>query len=257
MLTSTFIHVSGIGPASERRIWETGAVTWSRFVEMYPELMVPAGRKALILPVVEESITRLENRDHAYFAKALAPKEHWRALSEFGDEIAYLDIETTGCNGYDTITVIGIYDGYEMHSFVQGINLQDFPAQIARYRTLVTFFGSGFDLPFIRRTFPDLKLDQLHVDLCPLFRRIGLSGGLKHIETVLGVRRIPETVGLDGMDAVRLWYEYKRGSREALDLLLLYNKEDVVNMKDLLAHGVREMLTRLEPPIQQVSGAQE
>jgi len=83
------------------------------------------------------------------------------------------------------------------------------------------------------------------VDLCYLLRRLGLTGGLKHVERQLGISRRPEVKGLDGLDATRLWREYRRGSREALDLLLTYNKEDVVNMEALLAYGCAEMARRL------------
>ena len=43
------------------------------------------------------------------------------------------------------------------------------------------------------------------------------------------------------MDAVRLWYEYKRGRAASLETLLKYNEEDVKNMSDLLAEGYRRM----------------
>jgi hypothetical protein len=249
MLTSTFIHIQGIGYATERRIWEMGARTWSHYLDMHPALPLAQGKKSLILPVIEESASRLENKDYAYFGRVLPAKEHWRAVSEFGDDLAYLDIETTGCGYEDGITIIGLYDGYDMQTFIRGENLADFPEAVSRYRVLVTFFGSGFDLPFIRRTFPDLRLDQLHVDLCHLLRRLGFSGGLKRIEGQLGIRRRPETEGLDGYDAVRLWNEHLRGSEEALDLLLLYNKEDVMNMESLLAHGCAEMAKKQEMPL--------
>jgi len=248
MLTSTFIHVQGVGYATERRIWEAGAHTWHRFLDQHPGLNLSEGKKALILPRIEESVERLSCRDHGYFARTLAPKDHWRALSEFGGELAYLDIETTGCEGWDQVTVIGLYDGLEMRQFVRGINLGDFPEAVSKFRMLVTFFGSGFDLPFIRRAFPDLPLDQLHIDLCFLLRRLGLKGGLKRIEGQLGIRRRPETEGLDGFDAVRLWNAYRHGRREALDLLLTYNKEDVTNMRTLLSHGVSELKKGLAFP---------
>jgi hypothetical protein len=119
---------------------------------------------------------------------------------------------------------------------------------VSRFKVLVTFFGSGFDLPVIRRSFPGITLDQLHVDLCFLLKRIGLSGGLKRIESQLGIRRRPETEGLDGWEAVRLWHAYQAGSDEALDLLLTYNKEDVMNMEPLLEYGCAEMLQRLSMP---------
>lgn len=237
MLTSTFIHVQGVGYTTERRIWEMGAQTWEQFLDMHPMLPLADAKKALILPRVEESISSLAERDYAFFARTLPSKEHWRAVSEFGGELAYLDIETTGCGWNDQITVIGLYDGFDMQTFIRGKNMDEFPAAVSNFKMLATFFGSGFDLPFIRRTFPDLKLDQLHVDLCFLLRRLGLTGGLKRIEGKLGVMRCPETEGLDGWDAVRLWREYRRGSDEALELLLLYNKEDVINMKALLEYG--------------------
>lgn len=248
MLTSTYIHVQGVGYTTERRIWEMGALTWERFLELHPALPLAEGKKALIIPSVEECVARLAERDHAYFARTIPAKEQWRALPEFGEELAYLDIETTGCGWHDQITVIGLYDGLEMKTFVKGINLEEFPAEVSRHRMLATFFGSGFDIPFIKRHFPDLTLDQLHVDLCFLFRRVGLTGGLKHIEDELGIVRRPETEGLSGFDAVRLWREYRRGSREALDLLLLYNKEDVMNMERLLSCGCAELARRLEFP---------
>ena len=131
---------------------------------------------------------------------------------------------------------------------IRGIHLDDFPAAVSRFKMLVTFCGSAFDLPFIRRSFTGLHLDQLHVDLCFLLKRLGFSGGLKQIEGRLGIRRRPETVGLDGYDAVRLWNAHLRGSDEALDLLLAYNEEDVMNMETLLAHGCAELAKKQEIP---------
>ncbi len=249
MLTSTFIHVRGIGYTTERRIWDVGALTWQRFLRLRPKLDLPEGRKAILVPHIEESVARLEQKDHAFFARALPSREQWRALSEFGDDVAYLDVETTGCGWGDQITVIGLYDGWETTAFVRGANLDEFPGAIAPFKTLVTFFGSAFDLPFIRRTFPDLNLDQLHVDLCFALRRLGLSGGLKCIEGKLGIRRRPEVEGLDGLDAVRLWNEYRRGSDEALQLLLTYNKEDITNMESLLAYAYAGLAERLNHPL--------
>lgn len=49
------------------------------------------------------------------------------------------------------------------------------------------------------------------------------------MEKRLGIGR--ETVGLTGRDAPVLWQRYKkRGDKEALDLLMRYNMEDVINL---------------------------
>ncbi|MEA3323841.1 MAG: ribonuclease H-like domain-containing protein, partial [Euryarchaeota archaeon] len=37
-----------------------------------------------------------------------------------------------------------------------------------------------------------------------------------------------------GFDAVRLWHEYERGSADALELLLKYNREDIVNLETII-----------------------
>jgi hypothetical protein len=79
-----------------------------------------------------------------------------------------------------------------------------------------------------------VRFDQIHIDLCPALRRLGYRGGLKSIEEQLGIVRRPETQGLGGWDAVRLWHEWRRGRREALDLLVAYNTEDIVNLEALL-----------------------
>ena len=65
-------------------------------------------------------------------------------------------------------------------------------------------------------------------------RRIGLRGGLKNIEHTLGISRSDETTGIDGFEAVRLWRRYERGEEGALDLLLEYNREDIVNLDTII-----------------------
>lgn len=248
VLTSTFVHAQGIGYATERQIWELGAVTWSRFLEIHPEIRLSERKKALLLPCIEESILRLAQRDYRFFSRRLRKSDHWRAVSEFGNRLAYLDIETTGCGWDDQITVIGVYDGEEMHTFVWGQNLLSFPEFISQFEVLVTFAGSTFDLPFIKKHFPGLELDQLHVDLMYMLRGLELRGGLKNIERQLGICRRPEVEGMTGFDAVRLWQEYRRGSTEALELLLTYNKEDVMNMSYLLEYGCKLMRDGLGLP---------
>ena len=122
--------------------------------------------------------------------------------------------------------------------------LEEFEEAIKPYGVLVTFFGSGFDLPFLRREFGDLREGRVHLDLCYLMRRLGFRGGLKRVEENLGIVRSEETRELSGWDAVRLWRDYERGSRRALELLLRYNQEDVENLQALLWFAVQRLEQR-------------
>ena len=55
---------------------------------------------------------------------------------------------------------------------------------------------------------------------------------LKVVERILGIDR--KLQGVDGYIAVQLWWEYvNNNDKRALQTLLDYNKEDVVNLKVL------------------------
>jgi uncharacterized protein len=233
MLTSTFIHTQGIGHKTERAIWQSGLTTWDDFLAGHVACPLSQRQRELLVPTVEESVTRFAADDYSYFAKALPSGEQWRAYDVYGSRAAYIDIETLGMGSDDVITVIGLYNGKETKSFVKGFNLEAFADEISKYALILTYSGASFDLPHIRRAFPGLHLDQMHIDLCPTLRKIGLRGGLKHIEDAVGLKRPAEVEGMSGWDAVRLWNEWEWGSRESLDLLLAYNACDVINLKPL------------------------
>lgn len=186
-----------------------------------------------LTPLVEESQERLGVLDHGWFARKLPQREHWRTLPNFRGRIGFLDIETTGGYGPNDLTVVGLYDGIRLTQYMRGENLEELPDALERIALLVTFFGTGFDLPFLRNVF-HLELPQLHIDLCFLLKRLGYKGGLKSVERQIGIRRSEGTEGLEGWDAVRLWWEWQAGDDRALSRLLAYNAEDVLNMERLL-----------------------
>jgi uncharacterized protein len=234
MLTATFQHAEGLGRTTERKLWDAGLLSWADALNATKLPLSPARRDAL-LPVLESSVEALENDDFSYFARALPSREQWRSASHFVNRVGYLDIETNGGYEADDITVIGVYDGYESRLYVQGQNLNDFAQEADRIALWVTFFGSGFDIPFLKRRFPRLPWNQLHIDLCPALKRLGHSGGLKRIEDKLGIRRAPEVEGMSGMDAVHLWNLWRRrGNEDALNRLLAYNRADIENLALLL-----------------------
>ena len=143
------------------------------------------------------------------------------------------------------MTVVGLYDGQSMRQFVQGFNLQKFPKALAEIDLLVTFNGTQFDLPVLRAYFPELRLPPAHVDLRFLLARLGYKGGLKRIEPRFGIHRPNEVNGMDGYMAVLLWERYQRGDKGALELLLTYNREDVVNLEVLMEAAFRISRERL------------
>jgi uncharacterized protein YprB with RNaseH-like and TPR domain len=210
--------------------------------------------RAVLQETVEDSVAALEEARADYFAHLLPRKEHWRAVSSF-PRLGYLDIETNGGMSADAITVIGLYDGTEVHTYLKDRNLAQFAYEAQDFDGFVTFFGTGFDLPFLKRRFPVLEhvfAERFHIDLCPLLKRLGHTGGLKRIEQQLRIARTPDTDGLSGLDAVRLWRAYRRGgpgAEDALRLLLAYNAEDVVNMQTLLEYAL--------PRLQQATGYNE
>ncbi|MEW6417614.1 MAG: ribonuclease H-like domain-containing protein [Nitrospirota bacterium] len=114
--------------------------------------------------------------------------------------------------------------------------------ELSKYKYLITFYGSVFDIPFLKVSMPDLKFDVPHFDICFGSKRIGFKGGLKRLETIFGIERHEAVRGLDGYDAVRLWERARMGSSETLELLTMYNKEDTVNlfkMADIIYQRLR------------------
>jgi hypothetical protein len=145
---------------------------------------------------------------------------------------AYLDIET--CAG-GHVTVVGIYrEDRGLRQLVGGeitdVNVWE---ALEGVDTLCTFNGDRFDLPILERQVRvDLRGRFASLDLLRECRRAGLKGGLKRMEERFGIAR--NTRGMGGWDALLLWARYENeGDQAALDLLLEYNREDVVNLMQL------------------------
>ena len=114
---------------------------------------------------------------------------------------------------------------------------------------ILTYNGNRFDLPVIRRKL-GLTLGQhfrSHDLMYDCWAR-NLYGGLKKVEQQLGIAR--STVGIDGMEAMRLWERYvRRHDDDALSTLLLYNREDVLNLRALearLSDSDEELVTPVD-----------
>lgn len=245
MLRQTFLHLRGIGEWTEQRFWRRGWRTWDAYLEAADRGELTWSGGGWAAAGVRESALRFQQEDWSWFDRRLPAAHKWRAYGDLADRALYVDIETTGIDRSSAITVLGAFDGIQAHAFVNGVNLEDARAMLAAHPLLVTFNGSQFDLPLIRARFPDLCFNHIHIDLRFVLHRLGLRGGLKRIEIATGLARSERTQGLSGWDAVRLWHEYQRGHTEALDLLLEYNREDVVNLQPLMQLAWERLSRRL------------
>lgn len=243
MIRSTFLHLPGVGQGTEARLWREGCLTWE---DALGAARLPCrGGAGAARALVEESVERLAAGDAAWFGGRLAAADQWRLFGAFRRSAAYVDIETTGMSWpHAHITTIALYDGERVRTYVQGDNLEAFADDILDYRMLVTFNGRSFDAPFIERTF-GFRLPLAHLDLRPVLRAVGYTGGLKRIEHTLGMGR-GDLEGVDGYTAVLLWRRFNQtGDARALETLLAYNVEDVLSLEQLAVFAYNSHLAAL------------
>jgi uncharacterized protein YprB with RNaseH-like and TPR domain len=236
MLTHTFQHLSGIGKSTDAKLKAAGVHSWDVALQA-ERLPLKTALCAAFASGLAESYARLEAGDALWFSERLPAAEQWRLYPHFSAGVAYVDIETTGLAWPQArITTIALYDGESLKVYVQGRNLEDFVADIAGYSLLVTWNGRSFDAPFLRRAF-NIPLRMAHLDLYPVFRSMGIRGGLKKVEKSLGLER-RDLDGVDGYMAVLLWREYlSSGNDKAVETLLAYNAEDVFSLEILCRHA--------------------
>ncbi len=147
-------------------------------------------------------------------------------------DCAYLDIETSFTG---RITVIGIYlPDFEIIQLVgDEITPGSLTDALSSASAIVTYNGNRFDLPVIKSMVGvDLRSRYASRDLMYECWRQGFYGGLKGVENQLGIPR--QTEGITGRDAPVLWERYvRKGDGDALELLLRYNRDDVMNLEIL------------------------
>ncbi|MGD0093510.1 MAG: ribonuclease H-like domain-containing protein [Planctomycetota bacterium] len=242
MLTRTFLHLSGIGPKRERAIWADGILSWDDMLK--DRDLFDDGPPPLVEKELAVSRQKLAEGDARWFEKRLGHADAWRLAPDFDDgRIAYLDIETDGAaathlpEGEDApggTTVCSVWDGLRARVFLRNRDLHELPQYLNGYRVLCTFNGRIFDIPYLEARFGAGFFRGAHLDLRPITRAVGLTGGLKKIEKQVGIER-PEAIRrYTGYDAVKLWSAYRRGRTDALDPLARYNLADAVNLQALL-----------------------
>ena len=248
VLEQTFLHAPGIGPATEARIKAKGYAHWQSVLEKPGDLPLGAKGSASLLHILDQSRAALQQNNIQFFIDHLATREQWRILATYFDRLSYFDIETSGLSYDAYVTCVACYHRGKVHSFVAGENLDDFLDLLEEVDLLVSFNGSSFDVPFMLRTYHIPEFPCPHIDLRWQCYHQKHRGGLKQIEQALDIRRPTDLQGVDGAEAVWLWYRWRQyKDQRAKDRLLRYCAADVLTLQLVCASLLRHKQVMVEP----------
>lgn len=250
MLRATFQHlVRGISADKEAALWRKGVLSWEDFEKTHTVQRALFQDSVDANSLFSNARAALHAEDAAFFANCLGPREKFRIPLSFPNKTIFLDIESTGLSRYyDIITMVGwSYQGC-YGACIRGQDDRELRAAMQDAEVIVTFNGSLFDIPFLRVGYPDLKIPPVHIDLRFLAKRVGLTGGQKLNEEVLGFKRPAEIADIRGEAAPILWHRYRRGNLDALKLLIEYNHSDIEGMKYIFDKVVAKLLKERKVP---------
>lgn len=246
MITASFQLGAACGPRREQRLWEAGVTHWSAYDGAPARAQLRGAAHIALREAIVSANDALAAGDAARLGALLPAGEHWRLFSEFGKDAAYLDIETCDdVKGFAGISAIGWLDRRGLRLVLAGRDLERFPELARGWSMLVSFNGLSFDVPILRRAFPDWQPPSAHVDLRHLLARLGVCGGLKAIErqlSALHLQRPAHVAALTGGDTGWLFRRGRDGDRAALRRFAEYNLYDVIALPTLMAHAHNALL---------------
>ena len=236
MIEKTFTFLPGIGSKKEKSIYKQGIRNWNSFLETKKVKGISEERKSLMDEEIEKAKKELYGEKLSYFLKNLPKKENYKLYELFKDELVFLDIEV---DSKRNIIVVGLFDGFESKFLVKNVNLyrEILKKELEKYKLIVTFNGSSFDLPLIEKQF-NLPLTFLHIDLKHLCRKVGLTGSLKEIEFKLNLKRPTHLYGHPA-DAWRTAHASQ--DDRYIKAMLNYNEEDLINLKPILDYCYKKI----------------
>jgi hypothetical protein len=248
MIKRTFLLLPGIGQLKERRLWESGVLSWEEFWERDRLDGISAVRKAVMDQELETVMDSWQRGRTEHFSRLLPSGQHWRMFQRLKENTAYLDIETDGLGPGTVITMVSVHRNGTTTTLTRGMDLEteNLRRALNGAKMMVTFNGSSFDLPMIEKEFPFTVPKVPHYDLRHACPKVGLRGGLKQVEVILGYRRPQEVEYVTGEEAVYLWHLWERkGSENALNLLRRYNQEDTRNLEPLAEVVYRRLTEKM------------
>ncbi len=258
MLRTSFCFIPGIGEKTEQDLWRQGILSWDDLADAAFLRNLSLPRNRAISRYLRDADQALIKHDSGFFAHNLPQREYWRAYKEFQNRTVFLDIETTGLSlYYDHISLIGCFDGERFRTFIRGSNLEEVTDYLREFEVIVTFNGRIFDIPFIKKTFPSVRVPPIHVDLRFLLRSLSITGPLKEVEKELQIQRDKESQEINGKEAALLWRRFRRGDDGSLEKLVLYNLFDTKNLQDIMHYCYKRKVTdRVIPCLQQPNAQQ-
>ena len=102
MITESLLHFPHIGPKRLTKLHAQGLRNWHDVVARANELST--GIRDAVVEETQRCLAALESQDIAYFVANLAPKDQWRILAHYIDEVSFFDIETAGLERNDPIS---------------------------------------------------------------------------------------------------------------------------------------------------------
>ncbi|MBS3136722.1 ribonuclease H-like domain-containing protein [Candidatus Woesearchaeota archaeon] len=244
MIRHTFQILERVSAAKEKLLWKSGISDWDAFLKEKSISLISNSKKPYFDRKLLMAKRALNTGNSSYFSSILPSPETWRLYNHFKDNAVYLDIEASRNRD---INVIGMYDGIDTRTMVKDINLDyvKLSAELRKYQIIITFNGSSFDMPLIRKR-KGILPDVPHIDLRHCCARIGMKGGLKEIEKNLGIKRREIISSLHGGDAATLWRMYMAsGDKHYLEILVEYNEEDVISLKKIMGLCYDELSNRM------------
>jgi uncharacterized protein len=109
MLASAFVFLNGIGPATERGLWQNSTADWTSFFERPSSPSISSTRKSWYDKNLVTAQSQLAAGQADFFETCLKSHDYWRLFETFRHCTLSLDIETTDLSAHEgLVTVVGL-----------------------------------------------------------------------------------------------------------------------------------------------------